>query len=295
MGVVAPSSGVRNERFERGLAAIRSKGYGVVLGDHVYDRQGYLAGTDEARGSDLTAMFARDDVAAVICARGGYGASRMLDWVDWDIVRRHPKVFVGYSDITTLHLAMERRAGLATFYGPMVTTLGGGLDTWSDRLFWGTISTASSPGDVVGNRDGVTALRQGRAEGPLAGGCLSILCAALGTPEMPDLAGRIVLLEDTDEPLYRVDRLLTQLVRSGCLDDAAGLAIGTVTNLEGCSREDRMDLDTLLRDLLGPLGKPAITGLRFGHADNPSMLPLGRLARLDTNQLALEVRESAVT
>jgi muramoyltetrapeptide carboxypeptidase len=147
----------------------------------------------------------------------------------------------------------------------------------------------------VGDRRGLETLTAGCAEGPLAGGCLSILCAALGTSEAPSFTGRIVLLEDTDEPLYRVDRMLTQMARSGCLDDAAGFAIGTVTNLEGESQGERTNLAALWRDILGPLHKPAITGVRFGHVDNPITLPLGRRARLDADRLVLAVQEPAVT
>lgn len=294
VGIVAPSSAVRTPQLADGIRCLTDRGFRVVLGEHVYDRWGYLAGTDEARASDLTEMFARKDVSAVICARGGYGAARMVDGVDWDVVRANPKVFVGYSDITTLHLAMERRAGLMTFHGPMVTTLGSGIGEAAERLLWRLLSTPEPEIDLLNGSEIAKTLASGLAHGRLSGGCLSILCAALGTPEAPDFAGRIVLLEDTDEPLYRVDRLLTQLVRSGCVDEAAGFVIGTVTNWCQSHESSWLRLDDLWLDILGPLGKPIVVGADFGHVDSPLTLPLGCSAALDADRRTLRLTEAAV-
>lgn len=294
IGVTAPSSAVRSDAFGRGLDYLRARGFRVVLGDHVYDRSDYLAGLDPDRAADLQALLGRSDVDAVICARGGYGACRMVDLMDWDRLREQPKIFIGYSDITTLHLAIERQCGWMTFHGPMVTTLGDGLRPTEEDLFWRMIMHPEPAGRIIGPTDELERLMDGTAEGELAGGCLTLLCAALGTKEAPDFGGRIVLLEDTDEPLYRVDRYLAQLVRSGCLDDAAGFVVGTVSNLMDQPEKPMRTLRDLWIEYLGRFGRPMISGARFGHVDSPMTLPLGCTARLNAGAGTLEVIGPAV-
>jgi len=281
--------------LEAGLEYLRNHGYRVVLGEHLYDSYGYLAGLDRFRVSDLNAMFASEEVDAVFCARGGYGACRIVDAVDWEQFRRRPKVFVGYSDITTLHLAAAKHSAVITFHGPVVITLGDGLSARAEDMFWRTICDPVPLGQVTYPHDGITCIQSGTAQGPLAGGCLSLLCASLGTPEAPDFAGCIVLLEDTDEPLYRVDRMLVQLVRSGCCDDAAGFVIGTVSNLRPEDAPTPFSLTELWADILGPLGKPIMAGIPVGHVADPWTLPLGCRAAMDARAGSLVIVEAAVS
>lgn len=294
LGIVAPSSGIRDDRLQSGIARIQERGYNVRLADHLFDQAGYLAGMDASRGRDLTALFADPAVDAVICGRGGYGAIRMLDHVDWSAVAAHPKPFIGYSDITTLHLAVQRYAPMVTFHGPVVTTLGGGLSADAESCFWSLLERAEPYGAYP--RGGPTqTLVGGTAEGLLAGGCLALLGAAVGTPEAPDFAGRIVLIEDVGERVYRVDRLLAQLLRAGLLQQAAGFVLGTVTGcMEGETGAPPITLDRVWRDYIEPLGKPAIVGFPFGHEPDPLTLPLGCIARLDADASTLEVLEPAV-
>lgn len=295
IGILAPSGPLRDPRLPEGIARLERQGYRVVLGDHLYDRHGYLAGTDAGRAADFNALFARQDVDAIFCARGGYGACRMLDYVDWAVVAANPKVFVGYSDVTTLHLALERRIGLVTFHGPMVVTRGGELSEAADTCFWRAVGSAEPLGPYVTGDASVRTLVGGRARGRLAGGCLSLLAAAVGTPETPDFRGRIVLIEDIGEPTYRIDRLLVQLQRAGLLQQAAGLVLGTVTGWEKQEKEpSAIALDALWQDLIAPLGKPTIVGFPFGHVPNPLTLPLGCLAELDADAGALTLLEPAV-
>ncbi len=265
-----------------------------MLATHVFDQYGYLAGMDAARAADFTEMFERCDIGAVMCARGGYGASRMVDCIDWDTVCAHPKPFVGYSDITTLHLAMDRHAGIVTFHGPMVTTLGSDADDQCRRMLIRTLTEPTPLGYVVAPEDRATCLVSGQVRGRLAGGCLSLLCAALATPEEPDFGGCIVLLEDTHEPLYRVDRMLTQIVRSGCLDEAAGFVIGTVSNLVDDVAPCPFDLHELWADVLGPLGRPMLADVPIGHVPSPLTIPLGCTAELDAGAGTLCVLDPAV-
>lgn len=297
VGVVSPSSAVRDTRFERGLSAIEARGYRVELGEHVYDRHGYLAGTDTLRAADLTRMLTRRDVDAVFCARGGYGALRMVDLLDWQAVRGSPpKLFVGYSDITTLHIAIAHYTNSIAIHGPMVTSLGGELDERSTQCFWRCVEQAEPLGlyDVGGAN--VRTLRGGTAEGELAGGCLTLLAHAAGGREPLDFSGRIVLLEDVGEAVYRIDRMLVQLLRSGALDHAAGFVVGEITDWREHEHDESPPIqpDDVFRSLLAPLGKPVIAGFPFGHEPNPLTLPLGCRARLDADACTLEVLEPAV-
>jgi muramoyltetrapeptide carboxypeptidase len=295
IGVIAPSSGIRDARLDAGIKLLERRGYQVVVGDHVYDQHGYLAGTDASRGADFTRMFARKDVDAVFCARGGYGAMRMVDHIDWEVVRANPKLFVGYSDITTLHLALERQCGLATIHGPMVVSHGGGLSPTAEDCFWRMVECAEPFGQLDTGTAAVRTLVGGRAQGRLAGGCLELLTCAIGTKEMPDFSGRIVVMEDVGEKAYQVDRQLVHLTRCGLLEQAAGFVIGTVTDWD---KEEKgtpaINLDDVWQDLIAPLGKPAIVGFPFGHEPNPLTIPLGCLAELDADNGLLTILEPAV-
>jgi len=295
IGIVSPSSGARNDRLEKGIAILEAAGYRVSLGDHVFDRHGYLAGTDSARAADFTDLFTRKDVDAVFCARGGYGAARIMRLVEWDIVARNPKLFVGYSDITTIHLALERRSRLMSIYGPMVASLGAGLSESCAGLFWKMVTSSELIGRIGASEGNIRTFVGGKVQGRLAGGCLALLAAAVGTPDAPDFNGRIVLLEDVDEAAYRADRYLMQLLHAGILEQAAGFVIGTVTDWE---KQDKGPLGITLQhvwqDIIAPLGKPTILGFPCGHEPDPVTIPLGCLAELDADACALTLLESAV-
>jgi muramoyltetrapeptide carboxypeptidase len=295
VGIIAPSSAVRDIRLQQGIEAVRERGYRVVTGDMLYNRHGFLAGTDRGRAHEFTTMFERKDVDAVFCARGGYGACRILEHVDWEIVRRNPKNFVGYSDITSLHLAMERYAEQITLHGLMVTTLGEALSDTARECFWRILEKPEPPGTYDCRGSDIRTLVGGKAEGRLAGGNLTLLCAAIGTPEMPDFRDRIVLIEDIGESAYRIDRMLVQLRRSGLLQQAAGFVIGTATDWD---KEEEtppaIRLQDVWRDHFEPLGKPAITGFPFGHVASPLTIPLGCRASMCADSCELTVLEPAV-
>ncbi|HSV72748.1 MAG TPA: LD-carboxypeptidase [Chthonomonadales bacterium] len=299
IAVIAPSSGVRDDRLARGIEAIRERGYRVIEGDHLYDRVGFVAGSDAARARDLNRLFERDDVHAIFCARGGYGACRMVGMVDWCTVVSHPKVFVGFSDVTTLHLAFARHGRYPTIHGPMVVNLGGELSATARDSFWRTVEHPSPPGVLPVCRDQLCTVASGVVRGPLAGGCISLLAAAVGTPEEPDFRGRIVLLEDVGEDPYRIDRMLLQMHRAGLLACAAGFVIGTVSPAPGSDpTADDVSaphgIGDVWRERIGSLGRPAIAGLPFGHVRDPLTLPLGCWAELDAGARTLTVLEPAV-
>src|SRR5258708_14682495 len=207
IGIVAPSSPIRDPARETaGLKCLEVAGYRYVLADHIFDGHGYLAGMDKDRAADFTAMFKRKDVDAIMCARGGYGAVRMVDLIDWEVVAAKPKPFIGFSDITTLHMAFENRTGMVTHYGPILTSLGKGLEEDASGCFWNSLQNAEPLGVLPTGGAEISTLVRGRADGRLAGGCITLLCMAPGTIDAPDFPGRIVVLEHIEDAVYLFDR-----------------------------------------------------------------------------------------
>lgn len=286
VAVVATGFAVRAPAVRAGMTALRAAGYEVVPGRHLLARDGYLAGTDQQRASDLNAALADRSIRGVWFARGGYGTSRILDEVDWDALRRNPKVLVGYSDLTALFAPVLRESRVACLYGPVVSELGQPAAYHAPSLRallqgepWSLPLRASQV---------VTA---GRAHGPLVGGNLTVLAHQLGTPYAPKLAGGILFLEDVGEEAYRLDRLFTQLESSGALRGIAGVALGHF----GVPRRARTfppdrKLDAVLLERFKALRVPIVRGIPCGHRPGKRTLPLGARVRLDTRAgvLALE-------
>lgn len=297
IGIVAPSSPVLREELEAGVALLEARGYRVVVGEHVLARHpsnDYLAGTDAQRAADLNEMLTRADIHAVLCARGGYGAMRLFDRIAWDHIPQEPKIFVGYSDITSLHTALSRRRGWITFHGPMVTTLTK-LNVESASVFWRLLETPEALGILPADPESIKTVSGGQVEGELAGGCLCLLARACGTRDAPDFRNKIVLLEDVGEAVYRADRDLAQLRNAGLLEQAAGFVIGNITRWNKQEAQPPLNTpDTLWHDFFGEMGKPVLSGFPFGHEDDPLTLPLGVRARLDATGRSLTLLEPAV-
>lgn len=296
LGIVSPSSPVPPERLEAGIAVLERWGYRVLVAPHALDRHGHLAGQDKDRAADLEAMFAHPEVKGIICARGGSGSIRLLPRLDFDALVRTPKVFVGYSDITMLHLALNR-AGLITFFGPMVSVdLARAFPPAAERSLRGLIEMPRL-GETVGDPERpAVALVPGKAEGRLVGGTLSLVCDSLGTPWEVDTAGKILFLEDVNEPIYRVDRMLTHLKVAGKLDAAAGFLIGRLHE-EGMDSTPPLPIAEVLADHLVSTGKPTAVEFPVGHVPGTLTLPLGARASLavEQNAVSLRVLEPAVS
>lgn len=301
MGVVAPASPpVDADAVTRGVAALEGMGLRVRLGRHALARRGYLAGDDRERAADLMEMFLNPGVEGIVCLRGGYGSGRLLSWLDYRAISRHPKVFVGYSDITALHLAINRLAGLVTFHGPMVAgDMGRGLTEYSAGHLRRALFDAAPLGPVANAPDAPRphTIRGGRATGLLVGGNLSLVVATLGTPYSIETRGRILFLEEVGEEPYRVDRMLTHLRHSGKLAQAAGVVFGECT---GCKPgRERLDYPgapsarDVVAEVLAPLGVPALFGLTIGHGTHKATLPLGVRATLDADAGTLTIEEAA--
>jgi muramoyltetrapeptide carboxypeptidase len=280
VALIAPSGPVREEQMVAAVALLAGWGLTVVPSPDLYARHGFLAGTDELRLAALNAALADRQVRGVVCARGGYGAQRIVDGIDIDAVCRDPKLIVGFSDITALHLALWRRARLATLHGPVATQL---TEDFAPESVAALRSAIGSGRPVVVATDpesetGPLRVPGEPVTGTLLGGNLCLIAASVGTPDEPDLRGAVLLLEEVDEPPYKVDRMLVQLRRCGMLDGVAGIAVGQFTR---CADDWPMSTVDVLADCLGDLGVPVLGGLPIGHGPGALTVPLGVPATLD--------------
>jgi len=288
--LVSPASFLSPEKVETFTRIIEKDGYRLTIAEHAFERHHYLAGTDEERAKDLQEAFADDRVDAVMCTRGGYGCARILPHLDLDAIARSGKMFLGFSDITTLHLALNRR-GLPTVHAPMAYTLSVEREPWVYESFLNTL-VGGDP--IPAEAPGGTTVSGGIAEGIVTGGCLSLLTDSLGTPDALDCNGKILIIEDVDENPHRVDAGFTHLRLSGAIQRAAGIVIGEMTRTD-----ERMDENIgslpwreIVRDRLHGLDVPIIIDFPFGHCKNMLTLPLGIRARLDADAGTLTYLES---
>jgi len=282
IGIIAPAGPVLQEELRPGLEFLVSLGFEPVCSPHLYDRKGYLAGEDRARIKDLHTMFRDKKIRAVLCARGGYGAHRILQNLDYGLISRNPKIFVGYSDITALLFAFFRKSGLMTFHGPVVRDLLKGDGSNAGLL----IKRMTSDDLVTVNFPNGTAVKKGRSEGRVMGGNLSLICHLLGTPFMPSLKGKLLFIEDRGEPLYRIDRMLAHLLLSGEMEKCAGLMLGS---FEECG--DPGAVVDLVRERWARMSLPIVAGFPVGHGEQNVALPIGARAVLDTKTMSLEFKE----
>lgn len=299
LGFIAPSGAVRTEgAIERAVAETERMGFKVKLGESAGQKYGYLSGTDEVRARDINVMFADDEVDAIVCLRGGYGAMRILDKLDYDMIARHPKIFMGFSDITALHIALLEKCGLATFHGPMAAANWAGkpLDDFSRESMYRVLMNAEPVGELANPPEyPKQTVNPGQAEGQLVGGNLMLIASSLGTPWEINTKGRIIFIEEIGERTYCVDRMLTQLRLAGKFDDCAGVVFGDFADCPVEYPEFGLTLEEIIRDVVAPCGKPVFTGLRCGHCTPKLTLPFGVKCRMDADQCTLTVLESAVT
>jgi muramoyltetrapeptide carboxypeptidase len=298
IGLVAPASPPRSrQRVEAGVRYLEGLGYRVKLGRNVDAKHGYLAGTDAQRLEDLNGMFRDRQVRAIFAMRGGYGSPRLLPFIDYAVVRRDPKVLVGFSDLTGLQLALWRRARLVTFSGPMLETdFGGVRDAFTEEIFWDLVTSNRGRrwmGQPAGQR--LKTLRSGRVEGRLLGGNLSLIVSNLGTPYHPQYQGALLFLEEIGEPLYRVDRMLTQLRNAGVLQRIGGLICGQVTESPRSNADqESLAKQQLWKEVADWFDGPMVEGLSYGHMTTKLTVPMGVQARLDASRGRLELLECVV-
>ncbi|MBU0929100.1 MAG: LD-carboxypeptidase [Spirochaetes bacterium] len=299
--VVSPASGMwaRSELW-RGIEGLEALGFKVQAGKNAYLNRHYLAGGDAERASDLMEAFLDPEVDAVFCSQGGYGSARLFRSLDFDAIAANPKPFLGYSDITSLHLMLGRLSGLVTFHGPSASGFEKGYLTEYTRKAWEAAMQGDAPLGSIEMADPNAYLLKvtgGVAEGPIVGGNLTLVCSSLGTPFEVDTRGKILFFEELDTEPWIMDHMLTHLANAGKLRDAAGIVIGECNDCEPRKMDpgfhNQCSFEDLIFELLRPLGKPLIYGLPLGHGKDKATLPLGIEARLDAGAGTLELLETA--
>ena len=289
--VVSPASGISEEKCQKGKKVLEDQGYRVSFGEHAFETYYYLAGKDEQRAADLQAAFDDPDVDCVFCSRGGYGCARLLPHLDLDRMTQSGKMFCGFSDVTTLHIALNRR-GLVTMHTPMLITLTVDREPWVMESFLACLR-GDDPMPEGAKR--AEELNAGAAEGVLTGGCMCLLTDSLATPDPLECKDKIVVIEDVGENPHRVDAMLTHLLNSGQLQSAAGIVIGEMTDTD-----EKIDptiggwpWKEIIADRVGGIGVPAMVNFPFGHMKTMLSVPLGIKARMDTGSGTLTYLESA--
>lgn len=285
VALIAPAGPLQKpDELPRAQENARTLGWEPIVGAHATERLGYLAGHDRDRLNDLNRALRDPKIAGIWCLRGGYGLMRILESVDYEALSRMPKVIIGYSDVTALHAAVQQRCRLVTFHGPTARET---LTDFSRDSFQRAVSRHV---DSCGTAPLAREINAGTAEGRLVGGNLSVLSSLAGTPFAPDLTDSILILEDVNEPVYRIDRMLQHLKLTGTLSGCRAIAFGDCTHCPEDAGGGGRPLDEVLGELAHSLGIPCLAGIPVGHIPDQWTIPLGALATLDTGARSLTVK-----
>jgi muramoyltetrapeptide carboxypeptidase len=284
VAIVAPASPFDRELFYQGIAELHAMGYQTSIPPELFMVNGYLAGSDLQRAQLVNKFFADSSIKAIFCAKGGFGSIRILPLLDFAVIRKNPKIFMGFSDITALLVVVYLRCNLVTYHGPMITTLGSSDQKTKDAL---TAALSSDEHIEMKTSKGVI-LKSGSASGPVLAGNLTTLCHLVGTPYEPPFKGHILLLEDRGEAPYRLDRMMSQMKLAGCFEGLAGLVLGS---FEGCGQEKEIHL--IVKDIFADYPIPILAGFDFGHSPSNITIPIGLEATLDADRHALVFQASA--
>jgi Uncharacterized proteins, homologs of microcin C7 resistance protein MccF len=306
VGLIAPGWLITEANLRDSIEHLALFGLKAVHTPRILGRYGYFAGTDAERAADINEMFSRSDVDAIVCVKGGYGCVRLLDKIDYGAIRKNPKILLGFSDVTALVNTLFQETGLVCFHGPVGTTMHRDYNALQIR---NVLMNPVAP-YLIENADGDLqraaqnsvceryTITPGMATGPLAGGNLVLISSMVGTPYEVDLAGKIVCIEETGEEPYRIDRMLTQLIDSGGLNKAAGIAFGICNGCErpesGGNAPNSFTLRQVVEERLAPLGIPSAYGLSFGHNIHNFTIPIGLAARFDADAMCIELLDTAV-
>ncbi|NQV29951.1 MAG: LD-carboxypeptidase [Candidatus Marinimicrobia bacterium] len=302
IGLVSPAGITRSRDklkiIEENLTALDLK---LSVDAHAMDRWGYLAGKDEDRAHAINLMYANPEIDAILTFIGGWGCARLLPLLDYDLIRKHPKIILGFSDITALLLAIYARSGIVTFHGPSGRSIWNefSVDYLKRLLFEGELIKYENPRVIGDNltqiRDRIQTITPGRARGRLVGGNLTVLTALMGSPFLPAWNDHLLFLEDTGEGIYRIDRMMTQLKLAGVLDQISGFVFGKCTDCEADSGYSSFTLEEVLEDHIKPLGIPAYRGAMIGHISDKFTVPLGVEAEIDADRGTITLLERAVS
>jgi muramoyltetrapeptide carboxypeptidase len=296
IGICAPASAPStDDAIDKGIRYLEHLGYRIELGKNVYRRRGYLAGTDDQRASDVNTLFANPNIKAVFTVRGGYGSHRILPLLNYSTIKRNPKIFVGYSDITALQLAFFTKTGLITFSGPMVASeMSAGLRGNEEELFWRTLTSHKPLPPIDARRSFSTkhSSRKNRSVGRLLGGNLSLVAALVGTPYFRAMSKLILLLEEIDERPYRIDRLLQQIKLAGVLKKINGVVLGKFIGCEPQKGKSSLTLEQVLDETFSDFRYPVLSSIHYGHVKRSLTLPLGVRVQVDARSGRLSFLES---
>ena len=301
IGVISPASPSENRsEVFRAKEYIEAMGYNVVIGKNVNKTRGITAASEEDRLDDIHEMFRRDDVDAVFVTQGGYGCAQLLRNLDFDLIKEHPKILTGFSDITALHLAINKVCDMVTFHAPGMARFNDEeLTEYTKESFFRNLSSPEPPGEIkkASPKKWLVRINGGTCEAPVIGGNLTLICASLGTPWEIDTKGKILFFEDVEAEPWVMDHMLSHLRNAGKLDDAAGFVIGECTDCVPRKNDPGYFTDLSIEVFeyyLKPLGKPVLYGLPMGHSDDLATLPLGVMTRLDADKKTFTVLESGV-
>lgn len=303
VGLIAPGYAIEKRALEDAKSALGQMGLVPYHTDRILHKHGYFSHTDEERAKDVNHMFSNPDVAGILCARGGYGCTRIMQMIDYETILAHPKVLIGFSDITALLNGIFSETGLITFHGPVGSTLN---DSYSmeqlkcmvmDPKDHMSIENAQiTDKELLGNPEyDRYIITPGSTTGPLAGGSLTLINALIGTPHEIDFTDTLVCIEDVEEAPYRMDRMLTQLIAGKTFSKAAGILIGVSAGCNTSTNPDSFSLKEVLTDRLAPLNIPAVYGMSFGHIAQNFTFPIGVKAKMNTENMTLELLEKPVS
>lgn len=291
VAIIAPASPADKNLIDSCINSLENLGLNVVVGKSCTSEYGFLSGTDDIRANDINSMFANKSINGIFAIRGGYGCARLLNLIDFNLIKKNPKVFIGYSDITALHIAINQKSKLITYHGPMVSTeLIKGLDEYSFNYYNKFLFCNDNMIELCNPIENpIKTINPGVAEGKLIGGNLSLICSSLGTKYEINTKNKILFLEEVGEVPYKVDRMLTHLKQSGKLKDANGIILGDFTDCVAPKDKKSLSLDDIFNEIILPLKKPTIYNLACGHCLPTLTLPLGAKIRLDANNIKLNV------
>ena len=300
IGIISPASTPDDlNRIEQGRNYLEKLGYQTEIGANVGKNRGYLAGTDEQRVSDLHYMFSNKKVKAVFCVRGGYGSPRLLDKINFQLIRKNPKIFVGYSDITVLQMAILKKAGLVTFAGPMVAVdfARDEINQFTNEFFWRLLTSPKKIGSVgMPGEEKLFTINPGKANGTITGGNLALLVSLAGTQYFPDLKGNILFLEDIGEQPYRIDRMLNHLKLMGAFKFLKGVILGAFTDCVETDLSKRtLSLNEVIEDYFRNMKLPVMYNFPHGHIQEMVTIPFGINIKMNTVKGTIEYSEGAVS
>lgn len=293
IGVVAPASPTTKSKVKESYKKLTKMGFKVTMGKSCYSKYGYLAGTDTLRAEDLNNMFRNKEINGIICLRGGYGSLRILDFLDYSLIKRNPKVFVGYSDITALHIAFNQLSDLVTFHGPMAApNFSEEFSEFTKRSLFDSILKGMFEPSIKNPTEELEFINGGIVEGPVIGGNLTLITSTLGTKYEIDTKEKILFIEEIGEEPYKIDRMLTQLKLANKLKEVTGIILGNFNNCEPENYDASITLKQVIDDIVKPLNKPTIYNLQTGHCEPILTIPFGVNVRLDADNKELTLLEN---